>query len=88
MWVWFLMMVRFTLYNVKNDCHNISKILLKEAVMTHYHNIYIYLSDMNECAMNPEICQNGACENLDGSYRCICNPGYRVDQSGKRCLGI
>lgn len=80
------MMVRFTLYNVKNDCHNISKILLKEAVMTHYHDIY--LSDMNECAMNPEICQNGACENLDGSYRCICNPGYRVDQSGKRCLGI
>ena len=43
---------------------------------------------MNECAMNPEICQNGACENLDGSYRCICNPGYRADQSGKRCLGI
>lgn len=44
--------------------------------------------DMNECAMNPEICQNGACENLDGSYRCICNPGYRADQSGKRCLDI
>lgn len=56
--------------------------------MTHYHNICLYLADMNECAMNPEICQNGACENLDGSYRCICNPGYRADQSGKRCLGI
>ncbi|VDI06848.1 Hypothetical predicted protein, partial [Mytilus galloprovincialis] len=45
-------------------------------------------TDVNECAMNPEICQNGACENLDGSYRCICNPGYQVDQSGKRCRDI
>jgi len=81
-------MVRYAKNNVKNDSYNITKILLKVAVMTHYHNICLYLADMNECAMNPEICQNGACENLDGSYRCICNPGYRVDQSGKRCLGI
>ncbi|CAC5378602.1 FBN2_3 [Mytilus coruscus] len=44
--------------------------------------------DVNECALNPEICQNGACENLDGSYRCVCNPGYQVDQSGKRCRDI
>lgn len=42
-------------------------------------------NDINECAQNPNICQNGACENLIGTYRCICNPGYEVDESGKLC---
>ena len=30
------------------------------------------LADINECAQNPNICTNGACENLLGTYRCIC----------------
>lgn len=46
------------------------------------------LSDINECALNPTICQNGACENLEGGYRCICNTGYRVDDTGRRCHDI
>lgn len=44
--------------------------------------------DINECAQNPNICQNGACENLMGTHRCICNPGYEVDNTGKLCLDI
>lgn len=44
--------------------------------------------DINECAQNPNICTNGACENLLGTYRCICNPGYQVDSSGKTCTDI
>ncbi|XP_050313522.1 fibrillin-2-like [Anthonomus grandis grandis] len=45
-------------------------------------------NDINECAQNPNICQNGACENLIGTYRCICNPGYEVDETGKICTDI
>ncbi|RXG52390.1 Fibrillin-2 [Armadillidium vulgare] len=44
--------------------------------------------DINECAQNPAICRNGACENLKGSYRCICNKGYSVDESGRICEDI
>uniref|UniRef100_A0A8C9VFY4 Fibrillin 2b n=1 Tax=Scleropages formosus TaxID=113540 RepID=A0A8C9VFY4_SCLFO len=44
--------------------------------------------DINECALNPEICPNGMCENLRGSYRCICNIGYESDASGKNCVDI
>lgn len=33
-------------------------------------------SDINECAVNPGTCGAGTCLNLDGSYRCICPPGY------------
>ncbi|XP_077573619.1 fibrillin-2-like [Stigmatopora nigra] len=44
--------------------------------------------DINECALDPDICQNGICENLRGSYRCICNIGYESDTSGKLCVDI
>ncbi|XP_073160007.1 fibrillin-1 isoform X6 [Lepidochelys kempii] len=44
--------------------------------------------DINECALNPDICPNGICENLRGTYKCICNSGYEVDASGKNCIDI
>ncbi|XP_035710508.1 fibrillin-2 isoform X2 [Folsomia candida] len=44
--------------------------------------------DINECAQNPNICTNGACENLVGTYRCICDRGYQVDSTGKLCLDV
>lgn len=44
--------------------------------------------DINECAQNPNICQNGACENMIGTYRCICNPGFEADETGKICTDI
>nr|XP_014340413.1 PREDICTED: fibrillin-3 [Latimeria chalumnae] len=44
--------------------------------------------DINECALDPDICSNGMCENLRGSYRCICNIGYESDRSGKNCVDI
>ncbi|CAI5792881.1 fibrillin-1 isoform X1 [Podarcis lilfordi] len=45
-------------------------------------------TDINECALDPDICPNGICENLRGTYKCICNFGYEVDSSGKNCLDI
>ncbi|CAD5124766.1 DgyrCDS13030 [Dimorphilus gyrociliatus] len=32
--------------------------------------------DIDECANNKFICGNGNCNNLNGTYECICNPGY------------
>ncbi|WAR00910.1 FBN1-like protein [Mya arenaria] len=43
---------------------------------------------INHCALMPDICENGACENTPRSYRCVCNPGYRPDSSGKKCVNI
>ncbi|OXB66901.1 hypothetical protein ASZ78_013562 [Callipepla squamata] len=45
-------------------------------------------SDINECALDPDICSNGICENLRGSYRCNCNSGYEPDPSGRNCVDI
>ncbi|KAL1266091.1 hypothetical protein QQF64_001766, partial [Cirrhinus molitorella] len=44
--------------------------------------------DINECALDPDICFNGVCENLRGSFRCVCNSGYESDQTGRNCLDI
>uniref|UniRef100_A0A671NV91 Fibrillin 2a n=1 Tax=Sinocyclocheilus anshuiensis TaxID=1608454 RepID=A0A671NV91_9TELE len=44
--------------------------------------------DINECALDPDICSNGVCENLRGSFRCVCNSGYESDQTGRNCLDI
>nr|XP_054395512.1 fibrillin-3 isoform X14 [Pongo abelii] len=44
--------------------------------------------DINECALDPEVCANGVCENLRGSYRCICNLGYEAGASGKDCIDV
>ncbi|XP_023701075.2 fibrillin-2 isoform X1 [Paramormyrops kingsleyae] len=45
-------------------------------------------TDINECALDPDICPNGACENLRGSYRCVCNMGYEPDLTRKSCIDI
>ena len=47
----------------------------------------LYFSDVNECQTIPGVCQNGRCLNLQGGYRCQCQPGYRVSADGKRCIG-
>lgn len=44
--------------------------------------------DIDECATMPDLCRNGKCINTLGSYRCICNRGYKSDGSGLFCIGI
>ena len=67
---------------------NVPKVLFRNTPVSviHLHNL-CPVSDINECALDPDICQNGICENLRGSYRCICNIGYESDTSGKNCVG-
>lgn len=49
--------------------------------------LWTFNADINECALDPDICANGICENLRGSYRCNCNSGYEPDPSGRNCIG-
>lgn len=43
------------------------------------------LVDIDECLNDP--CVNGQCINTDGSFRCECPMGYRLDISGVTCEG-
>lgn len=64
--------------------------LKTELDVTLKYNCYskaIFFTDVNECQTIPGVCQNGRCLNLQGGYRCQCQPGYRVSADGKRCIG-
>lgn len=49
--------------------------------------------DINECSAGSSEaglgpCSNGACENLIGSFRCICDPGWEADPRDGRVARV
>ena len=38
--------------------------------------------DINECRIDPNICQGGLCVNTEGSFTCNCPDGLTLDSSG------
>jgi hypothetical protein len=44
--------------------------------------------DINECVTNPNVCRNGNCINLQGSYRCDCYDGFEPSHDHKQCIGM
>lgn len=59
-----------------------------EVLCPHGPGITFNGNDINECTQNPDVCKNGACENLMGAHRCICDLGYHVDSTGKVCSDV
>ena len=47
-----------------------------------------YISDVDECKRDTNLCENGRCINTPGSFRCDCNTGYRYNQTAHTCEGI
>ena len=44
--------------------------------------------DMNECNLpSGQSCQQ-MCINNNGSFSCICGPGYNLADDGRRCIGM
>lgn len=41
-----------------------------------------HLIDINECHMFNNLCVFGNCENIFGTFRCECNEGYQLDNTG------
>lgn len=44
-------------------------------------------SDMDECADNVNLCENGQCLNAPGGYRCECEMGFTPTEDSKACQG-
>lgn len=42
--------------------------------------------DLDECA-ETGMCGNGKCVNIDGSFKCVCDPGYQLGPDRKVCVG-
>jgi len=48
--------------------------------------LLVSLWQKDECA-DTGMCENGRCLNMDGSFKCVCNPGYKLGPTGKHCIG-
>ncbi|ERE76081.1 fibrillin-2-like protein, partial [Cricetulus griseus] len=46
-----------------------------------------FYKDVDECAVG-NLCMFGNCENLPGTFRCSCDDGYELDQSGSNCTDV
>lgn len=36
----------------------------------------MFCVDIDECSIQPGLCNNGTCENTLGRYMCHCHPGF------------
>ena len=57
-----------------------------------YNNLFSYsitycTIDIDECISGDHEC-NQNCNNTDGSYKCICEDGYVLDNDMKTCIGM
>ena len=46
----------------------------------------MFYADVNECLNDNAGC-NHMCENTPGSYHCICNKGFKLDEDEHTCIG-
>ena len=47
---------------------------------------HIKSSDVNECGLNPNVCDAQLCVNTEGSYECTCETGYMWNEI--QCIGM
>ena len=48
----------------------------------------MYILDVDECADDEGICGVGECFNNEGSYECICPPGFMLMPNGRDCVDM
>lgn len=54
---------------------------------THKYTTYFPFPDINECEVEPNLCQFGTCTNTPGSFQCTCQPGFVLSDNKRRCYG-
>lgn len=49
-------------------------------------SVYIIVADVDECRTVEDICENGDCINQQGTFQCICPPGFEISPDGTKCV--
>lgn len=53
----------------------------------HHGTFLMCPTDHDECSIT-NMCLNGMCINEDGSFKCVCKPGFTLASSGRYCTGM
>lgn len=43
--------------------------------------------DVNECQLSENLCKNGQCVNMAGTFQCSCDTGYQATPDRQSCVG-
>lgn len=73
----------------KQSCKGKSKreVSLRKSPVTS-NSDFIYGLDIDECSRTSGICSNGVCENMMGTYQCVCDTGYQQTDQKSHCEGM
>lgn len=44
-------------------------------------------TDINECSLSDNLCRNGRCVNVIGTYQCACDSGFQATLDRQGCVG-
>ena len=66
-----------------NNCH---RFVCNSYNYCSFHARYSCV-DIDECANDPTLCENGHCTNTPGGYECDCDVGFTKSPDGRSCLG-
>lgn len=44
-------------------------------------------ADVNECQLSENLCKNGQCVNMAGTFQCACDTGYQATPDRQSCVG-
>ena len=48
--------------------------------------MFYIISDINECMSPLSVCEH-SCENAAGSFKCVCERGYKLNEDERSCDG-
>lgn len=69
-----------------------SFLMITALLSTQPHSLFLDIfhchcfTDRDECTEIPGICANGRCENTEGSFACICQEGYKLNNERSFCI--
>jgi len=66
--------------------HKMFKLSNREPVVCVPYLCFCF-SDIDECSRTSGICSNGVCENMMGTYQCVCDDGYQQTGQKSHCEG-
>lgn len=52
-----------------------------------FREVFLSSTDVDECAENVNLCENGQCLNAPGAFRCECEMGFTPAPDSRSCQG-
>lgn len=77
----------FLLFKEITTTEHLYRIIVFRKICMHFFMYIGVITDINECEQEG-VCHHGACNNFQGSFQCICDPGYVLTADRSSCIDL